>query len=282
MDRVKVFTGSKTPKTINDDERKVRVVLSDESVDSDNEVVVQKGIDFKRFKQNPVVLKNHDTGGPQFFGPPTGADPIGKVTEYERIKDGDNERTEAEIQFASEEANPDGYRTYLLIKEGIVNGISMGFKVLEDKVQKLDGGGQITYLTKTLLAEVSVVAIPANMNARIKSYKNTSDNNDVCDNKGMSKEQEQAPATESVESLKIAQLETDLTEAKATIKTLLTALNKKQDDEDQAEAEDEGKDKEQGGVKVDEDGNVVVEENSPEAEKLYKAYRTMAIAEGSK
>ncbi len=277
MDRFKLFTNSSEPKSIDIDKRQVRVVMSDESVDSDGEVTVQKGIDFKRFKKNPIVLKNHDMGSP-FTGTPPG-DPIGKVIEIDKFDD----RTEAVVQFATADANPEGEKMLHLVAEGIVKTVSVGMQVLEQKEKKLEealGGAIINYLTKTRLIELSFVNVPANENATIKSYKKDDEPATICHNKGMDKPEDKAPATETIESLKIAQLEEKVAAQDATIKTLLSQLTTKQDDDDAAEEEAQTENKQdKEGVQLDEGGNPVVAEDSEEAQKLYDVHFELAKAE---
>lgn len=126
-----------------------RFCISSQAVDRDGEVVVQEGIDYKDFENNPVVLWGHEWGSM----------PIGKVTKlyYDDIE----EKTYADVKFAS---TPRAQEVKTLVKEGMVRTTSIGFMVDDWDWNETTG---IVKLTKTKLLELSIVAIPANPDAYI-------------------------------------------------------------------------------------------------------------------
>lgn len=63
--------------------------------------------------------------------------------------------------------------THSLLKQGALNGLSIGFRTLEEEVDKETG---ITHLKKVRLYEVSVVTFPANEEATISGVKAAPEN----------------------------------------------------------------------------------------------------------
>ena len=115
--------------------------------DSDGDAVVPSGIDLTRFNKNPIILLNHNT-----------ADIIGKATGVEVREDG--LFTTMEIHKA---LNPKAYQA---TKLGVLKSFSIGFTI-EDLTY--DEKSDIFFLTRTKLAEISVVTIPANEDSLITS-----------------------------------------------------------------------------------------------------------------
>src|SRR5262245_12719864 len=60
--------------------------------------------------------------------------------------------------------------TYALMKRGFLSGISVGYKIDKGGV-KYDEGTGIRHITKAKLVEASIVAVPANPRARVRSVK---------------------------------------------------------------------------------------------------------------
>jgi HK97 family phage major capsid protein/HK97 family phage prohead protease len=56
------------------------------------------------------------------------------------------------------------------LKAGLMHGVSIGFRLIDDAVERLPGGG--LKLLKTEILELSLVTIPANANANIRTIKN--------------------------------------------------------------------------------------------------------------
>ena len=143
--------------SIDKSSRTVTAVISTEDVDRHNEIVDQEGLDTTEFMKNPVVLTEHI---------PIAELTIGRVLSIKQT----NSQTEAVIKFADEDTNPYAEFMWKMVRDGIINAVSIGFRVL-DYVRDTAKEG-VTRLTKTELLELSFVPIPANQNAVVKSESN--------------------------------------------------------------------------------------------------------------
>ena len=133
-------------------ERTARFVISDESVDRTQEVVVQSGGDFSLFLQNPIVLYGHDP-----------MSPIGTASNIRR----DGTKTIADLTLAPPGVSQKADETWGLIKAGILKSTSIGFDATD--VEPMDPArprGPLRY-KKWSLCEISVVAIPAQTKATL-------------------------------------------------------------------------------------------------------------------
>ena len=149
--KFKTITGC--VKQIDRDKRTVRVIVSDETEDRDNEIVVQSGIYWKNFLKNPIVFKEHVWT----------SDPIGRVTEIEPFES----HTEVVIQFTSEEEYEYGYRQFKLFAGGYLNAVSLGFNPY---TVRYEFKNDKTYVVYTEAVEVSVTGVPANPNTVKKAF----------------------------------------------------------------------------------------------------------------
>ena len=93
-----------------EDRIKVNVVISDDSVDRDNDVVVQAGLNTDNYLKNPVVLYMHQRGNV-----------IGRINKIRKLA----KRHDAEIEFTSEEENPTGYSVGKLFQNKFINAVSI-------------------------------------------------------------------------------------------------------------------------------------------------------------
>jgi len=127
-------------------------VMSDYSVDRDNERIDPIGWDLRSFKKNPILLWSHDYTRPA----------IGKV-ESPRVKDG---KLMGKVIFSSGEIDPFAGMIEKKVREGILTSGSVGF--VSNKVEMVDDKDEEAYLIhrKQELREFSVVNIPSNINAR--------------------------------------------------------------------------------------------------------------------
>ena len=120
-------------------------IASTESTDRDGEIIKQAGWDFGNFNSNPVLMLMHNY---QDF-------PIGKVTEL-KVVDG-------KLLFKAifSKTLPKAKEAYELVKEGILNCLSVGFipREFDTKDQNV--------ITKAELLEISLVPVPANPQAVI-------------------------------------------------------------------------------------------------------------------
>jgi HK97 family phage prohead protease len=128
-------------------ERQIRVIASDSSVDRTNDIMVPEGCVLTNYRNNPIVLADHDS-----------TRPIGTAVPVIR-----NGRVEAVIDFAPKGISAKADEYCGLAKAGIIRAVSVGFDPLE--FEPIQGGGY--KYNKWELMELSVVAVPANPNALI-------------------------------------------------------------------------------------------------------------------
>jgi len=143
------------------DDGSISWVMSDYSVDTDLERVDPKGWDLKGFKRNPVVLWSHEHMRPA----------IGKV-ESPKVKDG---QLVGRVRFSSKEVDPFAAMIEGKVREGIINGGSVGFKTRKIEIVDDPKATEILIHRKQELFEFSIVNMPANTNAMatrsMKEYK---------------------------------------------------------------------------------------------------------------
>ena len=138
------------------DDRVLRFVGSDESIDRDNESIMSDGWKLTNYKKNPVVLLNH-----MHYELP--------VAKTKRVWIDKNKKALMfDIQFPEPEISSVGDTLYKLYSEGYMNSTSVGFKPNFDKVIWNDdnkpGKPRITFQEQELL-ELSLVSVPANPRA---------------------------------------------------------------------------------------------------------------------
>lgn len=122
-------------------------VATKQVIDRDGDIVFVSGIDTNNYKNNPVVLFNHDRDIP--IGKAVGL----KVEGDELLLD---------VEFSSNEW---GQHIKGLVDEGILNAMSINFIVKEWKyIVDRDGFD----IEKSELLEASVVTVPANQVALVK------------------------------------------------------------------------------------------------------------------
>jgi HK97 family phage prohead protease len=133
-------------------DRTIIAIASDATLDRTGDIMVASGCDATAYKHNPVVLRDHD---------PTR--PVGTASVI--AKSG---RLEAVVKFAPQGISETADETYALVKAGVLNGVSIGFRPIES--EPLSRGG--VKFTKWELLEISIVAVPANPSALIvqRSY----------------------------------------------------------------------------------------------------------------
>jgi HK97 family phage prohead protease len=129
-------------------ERQIRVIASDATPDRMGDVLEANGCQLADFRQNPVMLAQHDSNKP-----------IGRWPSIE-VKNG---RLEALGEFAPEGVSDLADEYCRLAKSGIIRAVSVGFIPIEYEPRR--GGG---YLFKRWdLLELSLVSVPANPNALV-------------------------------------------------------------------------------------------------------------------
>jgi HK97 family phage prohead protease len=131
--------------------RQFRAVASNEDVGRDDIVLRTAGIDYSSYVTNAVVLFDHDP-----------SKPIARCVEVEARAGELN----VLVQFPPEGVSPKADEIYGLVRHGVLNALSIGFDALESRPVKR-GSDIVREITKSELAEISVVAIPALRSALI-------------------------------------------------------------------------------------------------------------------
>jgi HK97 family phage prohead protease len=132
-------------RSIDEQNRTIEVVASTAALDSYDEIVEQEW-DLARYQRNPVVLWAHDSR--EF--------PIGTA----EVSTSTGNLT-AKIKFASKEANDDAEKAWLLAKEQVLRGVSVGFRSHDRRWEKRNDR-DVYVLRKNELYEISMVPVPAN------------------------------------------------------------------------------------------------------------------------
>lgn len=130
---------------------KVRFVASTSGADRYGDIINQKGWELSKYRNNPVVLLNHDNNSL----------PIGRGNV--EVKD---EKLFIDVEFDMED--PKASEVARKASAGFINAVSVGFQPLQAKSRydmPKDSpyyGERGTYYEKAELLEVSIVTIPAN------------------------------------------------------------------------------------------------------------------------
>ena len=123
-------------------------VLSDETPDRMDDVILSDGWDLKNFKRNPIALFNHKSDFP-----------IGKWTNL-RVE---NKQLRGQLEMAPFGTSERIDEIRKLIDAGILRAVSVGFKPLETKQR--EGSDWGCTFVRSELVETSLVSVPANPNA---------------------------------------------------------------------------------------------------------------------
>jgi HK97 family phage prohead protease len=125
-------------------------VLSDETPDRMDDIIMSDGWDLSNFKKNPIALFNHN---PNFI--------VGKWT---GVKIADKAlRGKLELAPAGTSDRIDEIRK--LIEAGILKAVSVGFRPQDAKALDIKNPFSGTQFLKQELVETSLVSVPANPNA---------------------------------------------------------------------------------------------------------------------
>lgn len=151
---------AKSPSSWKDDARSARFVMSTEAPDRDMDIVIQAGIDLTEFNKNPQALLFHNS---RCF-------PVGN---WENVKtvSGGQKRTEGDLVFLPLGADPDADRAANHVKHGTLRTVSIGFipKLVQRREESPNGAWPGYEILECELVECSLVPIPANPNAIVKS-----------------------------------------------------------------------------------------------------------------
>lgn len=155
------------PSAAQEQDREIRMVLSDESVDSFGTIFLVDGWEPLREGGVPLLVQ-HDRG--KF--------PIGRIHTLEKGMHRGRKALIATARVAPAGLDPEADRAYGLAKAGIITDVSVGFdpkavdRVTDPERRKALGlppGGYV--FTRTALLEGSMVSIGANSNAQITSVR---------------------------------------------------------------------------------------------------------------
>jgi len=150
------------------DDRVLRFIGSDESIDRDNERIMSSGWKLANYKKNPVIMLNHRHSDL----------PVAKAQRVWVSKK--NKSLMFDIKFPEPEISSVGDTLYKLYSNGYMNATSVGFKPNLDKVEYGDGSEKSPRATfnEQELLELSLVSVPANPRALLtqKGIKDAIDN----------------------------------------------------------------------------------------------------------
>ena len=147
-------------KQIDEESRSLKAVITDNSVDRHNEVVVISGV---KFKDKLPMLFSHRQPSPFSEANPNEL-PIGYASAFKVFKN----KIEATLTFGSDEdrINPMSEYVFNQYVFGSMNSFSIGYRILKEHL----GEDGINYLDSIELFEVSAVIVPANANALVKAF----------------------------------------------------------------------------------------------------------------
>jgi HK97 family phage prohead protease len=143
------------------DERKRQVTFraNTDALDRHGTIIKPLGIRTEHFARNPILAWGHDAYG-SLFKTPDPANIIGRVVDWTATASAFDVVTE----FAPAAVNERAEMVYQLVKQGFVNGVSIGFRALKWHDEQR-AGREIRVLDEVELLEVSVVPIPSNPEA---------------------------------------------------------------------------------------------------------------------
>lgn len=154
MRKITKLFSNQSIKTIDEEKRQAKYIISTDDVDRMGEVVEQSW-DLKNYEANPIVLFGHDPSKPENV--------LGKALEITTEKDGDRSITSALVQFAEAGTSKGVDTVWSLVKQGILKTVSVGF--IPHTYKNTDTEDTPTVLSDNELLEFSIVPIPANPQA---------------------------------------------------------------------------------------------------------------------
>lgn len=137
------------PTILDEEERRVRGIVSTDQIDAYNTVVQPDGAKVSGYMNYASVLFNHDSGSL-----------IGNAEEVSER----NSSIEAEWKFLPEGVSELADKVWKLYKGGWLNGYSIGFVPLEWEDDTIDGL-DIVRFTEWEMKEFSITSVPANAGA---------------------------------------------------------------------------------------------------------------------
>ncbi len=143
-------------RAVNTTDLTVDIIASTDALDSYNSRIDAAGWNLEQFKRNPQILYAHDDRG---FTASAGLPVARALPETVRVE---GNKLLMRIQFTPKEVNDFGYKVFLLIAEGFLNGLSVGFEAIEWTNEEKEDGDSVRVYKRQKLLEVSIVTIPAN------------------------------------------------------------------------------------------------------------------------
>lgn len=140
------------------DSRQVQVTITTDAEDRDGDIVSPAGLDTTAFMRTRTVLFAHDAKRP-----------IARCLSLTRTRNGITALT----QFPPAGISPLADEIYGLIRAGVINSASIGFRPLEFKARQSSLGGNGLHITKSELFEFSFVSVPSNRGALITAREAT-------------------------------------------------------------------------------------------------------------
>lgn len=156
------------------DGRTITFVISDESRDRHKSIIPLDAWDLKAFRNNPVAGWSHEVYGGGFFSKP---DPDNFIGSWSNLRMEEGEFL-GDLTYEDKETNPLADKLLRKTRNGTISSVSVGFMGGEGhygtKDDKEDRGGEkeTYYYDYAELAEVSLVGIGSNRNARKKAFEN--------------------------------------------------------------------------------------------------------------
>ena len=157
-------TKSAAPSELNPGERSDVSWITTETIDTDNEVVIAKGMNDSQFALNPIVTLSH-----AYYNPP-----IGRSLWRKRVKDGDLVGIKAKTKYPEMPASwPEGEtwppdKVFGYVQTGLLACKSIGFLPLKvhfpdaKEASKNGWPADVLVIDEWLLLEYAVTSFPAN------------------------------------------------------------------------------------------------------------------------
>jgi HK97 family phage prohead protease len=150
----------KAPPSWDEEKRTARFTMTAQVVDRYRDIVVTSGIETGHFEKNPVALFNHDHDRI-----------VGTWSDLQKTERGRKPHMDGTVQFLDEGFSATADEAVRLVMAGALKGASIGFMPIEyewirDEDDDYTGGIKFT---ASELIECSVVAVPANPAALVKS-----------------------------------------------------------------------------------------------------------------
>ena len=139
-------TVSATIKSVDTVSRTISFIATHERVDRTGEVVLVHGIDSTAFKENPVLLANHNP-----------EKPVARVTSLLRQTVDGYPALVGKAWFTQD---PDSDTAYLKVRNGLLNAVSIGFRSMQRGKPRFKEQSGVTH-ERTQLLEISLTSVPA-------------------------------------------------------------------------------------------------------------------------